>query len=172
MNLIQPWRRMVSVDRIDLDALRDAGIRCILLDRDNTCVPRDTNVLPESVAAWFQEAKDKGFALCMVSNNFHSSQVAASAVEVGCAKVDHAMKPAPFALWKAMDLMGVAPEQTVLVGDQLFTDCLGANLAGIRAIVVKPQSREDLWYTQIFRIFEDKLAPDAHFSQDWVTLDE
>ena len=41
-----------------------------------------------------------------------------------------------------------------MVGDQLYTDVWAGNLAGIDTILVKPQATADLWYTQIFRIFE------------------
>ena len=37
-----------------------------------------------------------------------------------------------------MDLMGTTPENTLFVGDQLFTDVWGAKRAGIYSILVKP----------------------------------
>ena len=49
---------------------------------------------------------------------------------------------------------GEGPEGTVMIGDQVFTDVVAGNLAGVRTVLVRPQSRRDLWYTQIFRIFE------------------
>ena len=53
-----------------------------------------------------------------------------------------------------MRAAGVGPEATVMIGDQVFTDVVAGNLAGVRTILVRPQSRSDLWYTHIFRIFE------------------
>mgnify|MGYP000279062483 FL=1 len=70
----------------------------ILLDRDNTLVPRDTEQVPTAVSAWLEAAHAKGFKLCMVSNNWHRDQVMASARELGLEAISHAMKPAPFAL--------------------------------------------------------------------------
>ena len=131
-------RYVSSVDLIDVDALAAAGVRLVLLDRDNTCIPRDTN-------------------------NYHSTEVAATACELGCPVVDHAMKPAPFSAWVAMARMGVGPEQTVIVGDQVFTDILAGNLAGVRTILVRPQSRRDLWYTQIFRLGEALVLRGVEF---------
>ena len=64
------------------------------------------------------------------------------------------MKPAPFALERAMEMAQEAPEATVMVGDQVFTDVVAGNLAGVRTVLVRPQSRRDLWYTQVFRVFE------------------
>ena len=50
--------------------------------------------------------------------------------------------------------MGVPHEQAVMIGDQLYTDVWAGNFAGVDSILVKPQTHVDLWYTQIFRIFE------------------
>ena len=166
MNIFKPWRRVSRVDLIDLDELENLGIRCLLLDRDNTCVPRDTGICPDEILGWLENARRRGMKTCIVSNNFHSGEVAQSACEMGCSKIDHAMKPAPFALWKALAEQGVPAEQTCLIGDQLFTDVFAGHLGGIRTILVKPQSTEDLWYTQIFRIFENLIAPDARFEED------
>lgn len=156
-------RYIASLDLIDVNALASEGVRLALIDRDNTCVPRDTHVAPPEVLSWFDEARAAGIALCLVSNNFHGTQISESARELGCEKVDHAMKPAPFAVWHAMAKMGVGAEQTVLIGDQVFTDMVAGNLAGVRTILVRPQSRRDLWYTQLFRIGEHVVLGDVHF---------
>lgn len=156
-------RYVASVDLIDVGALAAVGVRLVLLDRDNTCVPRDTRVAPPAVREWLGRLRAAGIAACMLSNNFHSGEVAASACELGCPVVDHAMKPAPFSAWVAMARMGVGPEQTVIVGDQVFTDVLAGNLAGVRTILVRPQSRRDLWYTQIFRLGEALVLRGVEF---------
>ena len=154
MAFLKASRYVARIELIDLDALYDEGVRLILVDRDNTCVPRDTKVPPPEVLAWIERAKAMGMRVLIVSNNFHTKQVSASARELGCGFIDHAMKPAPFALLAGLKREGIPAEQTVMVGDQLFTDVLAANLAGIRPILVLPQSRVDLWYTQLFRIGE------------------
>lgn len=71
MRIFSPKRYVSSVDRIDLDTLWADGKRAILLDRDNTLVPRDTEQVPAAVSAWLDAARAKGFKLCMVSNNWH-----------------------------------------------------------------------------------------------------
>ena len=154
MSWPRPWRCVASVDKIDIDGLVKDGVRCVLIDRDNTCVPRDDTVAPPEVIAWLEAVRATGIKTCVVSNNFHSKQVERSARELGCDVVHHAMKPAPIALWVAMRRMGVTADETVLVGDQLFTDVAAGNLAGVRTILVPPQSEKDLWYTLIFRKIE------------------
>ena len=154
---VRAGRYVASVDLIDVDALMADGVRLVLIDRDNTCVPRDTKEAPAAVVSWLDRVRAASIKLCMVSNNFHSGEVRASAAELGMDVVDHAMKPAPFALRRAMRLMDATPQETVMVGDQVFTDLMAGNLAGVRTILVRPQARKDLWYTHVFRVFE-KLA--------------
>lgn len=163
MSIFRASRYVSTVDLIDIDALRAEGVRCLLLDRDNTLVPRSTKTPPPEVSAWLKRARDAGIATCMVSNNFHTREVCASAEELGCEVVHHAMKPLPIAVNIALQNMGVPREQAVLVGDQLFTDMAAGNLAGVRTILVRPQSQEDLWYTNIFRIAESALLRGVTF---------
>lgn len=158
MSLVRPWRRERAITDVDVDELAASGVRCVLFDRDNTVVPRDTGVAPEPVMDWICRVREAGIALCMVSNNFHSQQVEASAAELGCAVVHHAMKPAPFAVRRALALVGVEASEAVLIGDQVFTDVMAGNLAGVRTILVEPQSTSDLWYTHIFRVFERAIG--------------
>lgn len=154
MGLLRATRYVASLPQVSVDELVDAGVRLVLLDRDNTCVPRDADVPPAEVMVWLDRAREAGLRLCLVSNNFHSSQVRASAAQMGVEAVDHAMKPLPFALVRAMRLMGAVPGETVMIGDQVFTDVCAGSLAGVRTILVRPQSRRDLWYTHVFRVFE------------------
>ena len=154
MSWFSPTRYVSRVERIDLDELWAQGKRAIMLDRDNTLVPRDMKSAPESVAAWLDHARELGFSLYMVSNNWHKNQVARSSRELGMTASCFACKPLPFAIHRALDRMGVPNEQAVMIGDQLYTDVWAGNFAGVDSILVKPQTHVDLWYTQIFRIFE------------------
>ena len=152
--MVLPWRRIERVELIDADELARAGVRLVLLDRDNTLVPRDATVAPQSVLAWLEGLRAAGIATWMVSNNFHSSQVERSAEELSCRVVHHAMKPSPLALRLAMRLAGESPRSTVMIGDQLFTDVLASSFARVPCILVEPQCESDLWYTKLFRKVE------------------
>lgn len=154
MSLLSPDRYLASVDRIDLQDLWDQGVRLILLDRDNTLVPRDARVAPPEVTAWLERARAMGFELCMVSNNWHFSEVERTAGELGLRAVGFCCKPLPFALVRERRRVGVERRGAVMIGDQLFTDMWAGKLAGARTILVQPQCKKDMWYTYIFRIFE------------------
>lgn len=162
MGALSPDRYVAAVERIDLEGLRRAGVRALLLDRDNTIVPRDRKTAPAAVAAWLDRARELGFSLHIVSNNFHRDQVARSASELDMGFISHAMKPAPFALKRALKRLGIARGEAVMIGDQVYTDVWAGKLAGIKTILVKPQSSQDLWYTQIFRIFERRALKGVH----------
>lgn len=161
--LLSADRYVASVDLIDVGWLLDEGVRCVLLDRDNTCVPRDSWVTPPAILEWLDRVHAAGISTCLVSNNFHGSDVERSARSLGSDAVHHAMKPLPFAVWAALRREGATPEEAVLVGDQLYTDMAAGNLAGVRTILVRPQSTRDLWYTLILRRFERLVLGDRHF---------
>ena len=75
MGIFTAGRYIASIDLVDVDELKRMGIRCVLFDRDNTCVPRSTKQAPGAVLEWFDRAHAAGLRTCMVSNNFHSSEV-------------------------------------------------------------------------------------------------
>jgi len=60
------------------------------------------------------------------------------AADVGADFVPKALKPRRYGYRRAMELMGTVPENTVSVGDQLFTDIWGANRIGMHSILTKP----------------------------------
>ena len=79
MGIFRATRYVASLPLVDVQVLVDEGVRLVLLDRDNTCVPRDAQAAPAEVVAWLDAARAAGLSLCLVSNNFHSSQVGRTA---------------------------------------------------------------------------------------------
>lgn len=157
MGFFAATRYVARIEQVEVDWLVEQGIRCVLMDRDNTCVPRSTKVAPPEVLAWIDEVHAAGIVTCVVSNNFHGKQVERSAAELGSPAIHHAMKPAPIAVTMALRKMDVPASEAILIGDQVYTDVVAGNLAGVRTILVRPQSNTDLWYTHILRIGERLL---------------
>ena len=153
MPILGPDLYLTSVHAIDLDALHADGIRVLLLDLDNTLLPRDTNVVPDELRVWAAGLKAKGLKVCLVSNNFHD-RVRIVAADLGFDLVDHAVKPLPFAFLRALHKVGARRSEAVVVGDQLFTDILGGRLLGMRTILVTPLSQTDLPHTLVLRRLE------------------
>ncbi len=163
MGLFRATRYLASIDMLEVEWLKSQGIRCVLMDRDNTCVPRDSKVAPPKVQDWIDRVHAAGIPTCVVSNNFHSKQVERSARELDSECIHHAMKPAPFAVRAALKRMGVSPNEVVLIGDQVYTDIIAGNLAGVRTVLVRPQCNTDLWYTHIMRIGERAILHGREF---------
>lgn len=154
--LLAPDLYYTSVHAIDLDALRAEGICALLLDLDNTLLPRDTNVVPDDLKEWAAELGARGFVACLVSNNWHE-RVKHVADELGFELVDKAVKPFPFAFRRAVKRLGVRRDQVAVVGDQVFTDILGGSLIGVRTLLVQPLSASDLPHTLFLRILESRV---------------
>ena len=95
MSLIKATQYVSAVEYISIEDLVQQGIKLVLLDRDNTCVPRDTKMVPPEVSAWFEKAHAAGLTLCLISNNIHLDEVQRSAHELGIEGEGFACKPLP-----------------------------------------------------------------------------
>lgn len=151
--LLHPDHYVTSVHAVDLDALAADGMRVLLLDLDNTLLPRDTNIVPDDLKVWAADLRHRGFSVCLVSNNWHE-RVHHVASELGFDLVDKAIKPLPFAFLTALKRAGASSREAVVIGDQVFTDILGGNLLRMRSILVSPLSATDLPHTLFLRRLE------------------
>ncbi len=131
-----PDEYLESVYLIDFDRLYGEGYRGLIFDIDNTLVPHGA---PADARAkeLFAHLKELGFKSCLLSNN-KLLRVSSFNDEVGERFIENAHKPSPGNYIKAMELLGTDRNNTIFIGDQLFTDIYGAKRAGIRNILVKP----------------------------------
>jgi hypothetical protein len=127
-----------SIEALSGEALAGRGVKLLLADLDNTLVPYGVALPDERVKAWRDDLHANGVTLFILSNNRHESRprIFAQALEVPY--IGHAGKPKTPSFRRAMAQMGVTKEQTAIVGDQVFTDVLGGNLAGVTTILVRP----------------------------------
>lgn len=151
--LLRPDDYLTDVRALDLDALAAAGVRALLVDIDNTLLPRGEAEVPAQYAAWLGTAAAAGFGICFVSNSWREI-VRQRAQELGYPLVAKALKPLPFGFRAGARHLGVRPGQCAVVGDQIFTDILGGNLAGARTVLVLPLSHVDLPHTLLLRRLE------------------
>ena len=137
MPLFYPTVYRRRITDLTADDLRALGAQGILLDIDNTLTTHDNPVLDEHVRAWLDTVRQAGFSLTVVSNN-RDERVRPFAEAIGLAYQARAAKPLPRGYRAAARAMGLSPRQCVAVGDQIFTDILGANLAGMRSVLLEP----------------------------------
>ena len=120
------------------EALARRGIRLLLADLDNTLVPYGVPLPDERLRAWRDELKEHGVTLFILSNNRHESRPRIFAQALDVPYIGHAGKPKTPSFFAAMERVGVGPAQTAIIGDQIFTDVLGGNRAGVATILVRP----------------------------------
>ena len=133
---LYPDEYLDSTYEIDFDKLYQEGYRGIIFDIDNTLVPHGAPA-DERAISLFAHLKELGFSSVLLSNNKEPRvRMFNDAVQVQY--IYKAGKPKPSGYRRAMDMLGTDMSNTIFVGDQIFTDVCGANLAGIRTILVKP----------------------------------
>lgn len=131
-----PGEYLDSTYDIDFERLYGEGYRGLLFDIDNTLVPHGAPA-DERAIKLFDRLRAIGYQCMFLSNN-KEPRVKLFAEQVGYPYIYKAGKPKILNYKKAMEHMGLTQENTIFVGDQIFTDIYGANRAGIRTILVKP----------------------------------
>jgi HAD superfamily phosphatase (TIGR01668 family) len=144
-----PAESLARLEDVDLAGLRASGKRLILLDVDNTLIPWRTEEVPESTHRWIEQAHALGFELCAVSNTSKPERLARLCEAMGIGHVRDKNKPSRRMYLLAMERHRATPEETVMIGDQLLTDVLGANRAGIDAIWVRPIGKNEFLGTRL-----------------------
>ncbi len=144
-----PWHTVDSVTHVLPEALLGRGIEGIILDLDNTLVGWHQEDMTEEVVSWLEALKSAGLKLCILSNSVLSKRSERIAERLGCPNVRMARKPSRAGFHKAMTAMGTQSSNTAIVGDQLFTDILGGNRAGVLTILVRPLAKQEFVYTRL-----------------------
>lgn len=136
-----PDESVSSTYDIDFQSLYEEGYRGILFDIDNTLVEHGKGASDQALDL-FRRLEEMGFQCCLISNN-KKQRVSSFNEKIGAHMIFNAHKPRRKGYREAMEMMGTNKENTLFVGDQLFTDIWGAKRIGIRNILVKPINRNE-----------------------------
>ncbi len=156
MKILTPTVALERVTDITPELLRQMDIDAILLDVDNTLAPPTDKTPYEGVLRWIDEMKAEGFDIVICSNNFNS-RIKPFSDSVGLDCVAMSLKPFPFGFNRAKRKLEEKPKSVVVVGDQIYTDVLGANLAGMKSILLIPQSEEHGFSIKLRRSMEKNV---------------
>jgi uncharacterized protein len=152
-SLLLPDLHVESVYEIDLDALKKRGVKGIITDLDNTLIEWNRPDATPQLLKWMKELKERGFSVVIVSNN-KETRVSKVAEPLGVPFIHQAKKPTASAFKKATRRMGLRVDETVVIGDQLFTDVLGGKRMGFYTILVVPVAQSDGFFTRFNRQME------------------
>ncbi len=142
-----------TLTEIEPSFLTERGIRGLILDLDNTLVEWNTKFYGQGVRNWLQQARKEGLELCILSNST-AKRVRNITNELNIPGLGRAGKPWGRSFRKAMEVLGTAPSQTAVLGDQLLTDVYGGNRLGIFTVLLIPLSQKELPTTRCVRKIE------------------
>lgn len=137
-----PHMRVNTVYEINLDELHARGVRGIITDLDNTLVGAKEALATPELVQWLDYVRSRGFQVVIVSNN-NETRVGKFAAPLNIPYIHAARKPAGKSFKRALSLLRLAPEETVVIGDQMLTDVLGGNRMGLYTILVTPIAPAD-----------------------------
>ena len=138
--------RVVADKITDLtpERLRNWGVQLLMMDFDNTIVPYTTDAPTEEVLRWLERMKASDIRLCVVSNSKKERvQIFCKKYDIDC--ITHAKKPFSKGIRECLARYDLPTSACALVGDQIYTDTLGANRCGIRSVLVKAIDNHNFW---------------------------
>lgn len=161
LGLLVPHIVLGHVSELDPQLLIEMGKQFALIDLDNTLLAWGSEELEQEIVEWVSGALKAGLKICLLSNT-RSYRVAYYALQLGVPYVGVALKPSREAARGAMRLLKARAEETVIIGDQIFTDILLGKRLGLYTILVKPLAmKEQFWMGLVRRLERIFWPPDG-----------
>lgn len=154
--IVYPKLYLEKATDITEEMLLENNIKGIILDVDNTLIYYNKDLLA-NVDVWCKNLQQKGIKFCIVSNSNKKEKVKMVADKLDIPYISFGMKPLKRGLNKAKKILGLKNEEIAVVGDQIFTDVIGANRNKMFSILVKPLETKDILITRIKRPFEEAI---------------
>ena len=155
--LLYPKFYCKNILQIDINFLKKNNIKGLILDIDNTIMDTD-KVMLDGVIEWHENIKKEGIKTIIVSNTNKQDKLDEVSKKLNIECISFSMKPLKKGFKKALKKLELAPENVAAIGDQIFTDVIGANRCKIFSILVEPINEEDLWMTKWKRPIERKIV--------------
>lgn len=155
-----------GITSIPLNQLLGWGTKGLIVDFDNTVTEWNATMVSAEVGNWIKAVRELGIMMCLTSNN-RGPHIETIASQLGVAAVTGAGKPRRGGLRRALAILGTTPAETVVIGDQIFTDVLAGHRMGMRVILVQPLSRREFIGTRLMRVGERLLLKRLALKEDW-----
>ena len=157
-----------NVAALDEAFYKDRGIKAVIFDIDNTLVAHTEPTPPDNVLEYFEFLKSIGIKYAIVSNN-SVERVDSFCRELGVPYYGKALKPGKKYLKKTLAQLGTSANETCLVGDQLFTDMLGANRMKFLSVLVTAVGEDETSFVSFKRKFEKRiLEKNGHKLKEYI----
>ncbi len=150
-----------TFDEVTPEFLMAKGIKGIILDVDNTLEPYENPTPGEHVLKWIESLSAFGIGCAIVSNN-EEERISLFNKSLGLPAYSKAGKPFTKNVKKAMRDLKVTSSECAMMGDQIFTDVLAANCAGLMSIIVPPINDKKNFITKLKRFLEKPIMRKYH----------
>lgn len=145
-----------KVTDIELDLLQENNIQGVILDVDNTLIDFDRNLL-EGAKEWIEQMKENGIKCIILSNSNKVDKVTMVGNALDIPFIYFGTKPLKRGFKKARAQLELENKNIAVVGDQIFTDVIGANRSKMFSILVNPIAKKDIFITKIKRPIEEMI---------------
>lgn len=154
LKYVTPDYRVKSLFDISPKWLKRNGYVKVVVDVDNTLLPRDKTIVGPRAMTWIKQCHQQGINIALISNNGGDRLKGITRqTNLGC--IMKAAKPLPVAYKRLVEAMGGG--KVLFVGDQLLTDVLGAKFSGHPVIWCESLGGAEHFITRCTRKIESFL---------------
>ncbi len=154
--LLTPDYLIEKIEDIRLDFFKERLIKGLIIDLDNTITFYNSRMIDPQVEEWIKKVLEAEIEIVILSNN-NASRIKETIKDFPIDYVEKARKPLKRGYLKALKKLNLPAENVIMIGDQIFTDTLGAKRAGLEIILVNPLPGREYWFTYVSRFFERRV---------------
>lgn len=163
--ILKPTYIFNKIEEIPLELFEKENIKGIFLDVDNTIIDR-TKIIAPNVDKWICEVLKQGIKICILSNAVSVEKVKRIMNKYNILGLANAGKPGQKGYKMALNLIDLPKDQVIMIGDQIFTDVLGANRFGIKSIYTYPINKNEWIGSRVKRPFEKIILRNKNMGED------
>lgn len=145
-----------DIYHINYSLLKKQNIKYLIFDLDNTIADCKTASPNAEIITLFNELKEQGFTIYIMSNAF-KKRVKTFAASLDINYYYLSLKPLKITFNRLIKENNLKIKEIAMIGDEIFTDIIGANKIGILSILVDRLTKHDYFLTKISRIRENNL---------------
>lgn len=156
MSLLIPTFFTNKITDLSPKFIKSHGITSLLADIDDTLTYHKDPQVPKKILEFINLMKANNIKIILISNN-SKKRVSEFAKKLNLPYIFRAFKPLPFGINRALKKLNISKNEAIIIGDQIFTDILGANLLGIKSILVDPFEKNQTAFLKLKRLFEKPI---------------
>ena len=150
---LKPDYNLKNVYEINLNELKEQGIKCLMFDLDSTLMVSKSGRFTKTTLDWMNTFLPD-FEVAIISNNKNEYYVEKAAQAAPCKVIGRANKPNPRIMSEYLNSVNIKPSEAVMIGDRPLTDILAGKLLGCKTILVGSINPSENWPTKLVRALE------------------